>query len=481
MSSFSSDKPAVEELDLRQAPRDYSVEKNLDISNRIQKYETVNSFLESIDKPLNFCDCHNSEIEQLNSESTTSVCPNIRIVSQIGSNSVAGVVYKIIIDRNEAAMKVMPVTNDELLIQNKKEIQIANICSKLVISGQSIFFPIVYGSYVCNNIKYKKGTKFLVDSLKYSVSKNLYNWLVVILTEKGIITQPKVKVALRKFKTSSSIRNVQFDRSEPPEVFLDKMIKEVNIFFEDNKLDMPEIDRTKFLSSEAYQNLIPKLEGNILISEIANADIVNYSKEIIIKGQILPNEKWISIIEGVLFGIRDMQKENIIHKDLHPGNVLVLIKNEGEVIIPLIHDFGSSEIIESWSGEDTRSFDIFTFLSKLINYQLDIEKPGTSEPAKITDSMSPEFLDFIKRFLSIIEEQSKDPSHETPEFMDHIIAIFNSEKTQLIRGGFNKNSYLKNKKKTKKIRKKYKKKLTKKRMINSKKKHISRRIIGSKY
>jgi hypothetical protein len=282
--------------------------------------------------------------------------------------------------------------------------------------------------------------------------------------------QPKVKVALRKFKTSSSIRNVQFDRSEPPEVFLDKMIQEVNTFFEDNKLDMPEIDRTKFLSSEEYQKLIPKLEGNILISEMANADVVNYSKEIIIKGQILPNEKWISIIEGVLFGIRDMQKKNIIHKDLHPGNVLVLIKNEGEVIIPLIHDFGSSEILESWSGEDTRSFDIFTFLSKLIIYQLDIEKPGTSEPAKITDSMSPEFLDFIKRFLSIIESQTKEPQHETPEFMDHIITIFNSEKTQLTRGGFNKNSYLKNKKKTKKIRKKYKKKLTKKRRINSKKK-----------
>jgi hypothetical protein len=196
------------------------------------------------------------------------------------------------------------------------------------------------------------------------------------------------------------------------------MIQEVNAFFKANNLDIPEIDRTKFLSSEEYQKLIPKLEGNILISEMANADVVNYSKEIIIKGQILPNEKWISIIEGVLFGIRDMQKKNIIHKDLHPGNVLVLIKNEGEVIIPLIHDFGSSEILESWSGEDTRSFDIFTFLSKLIIYELDIEKPGTSEPAKITDSMTPEFLDFIKRFLSIIEEQSKDPSHETPEFMD---------------------------------------------------------------
>jgi hypothetical protein len=59
--------------------------------------------------------------------------------------------------------------------------------------------------------------------------------------------------------------------------------------------------------------------------------------------------------------------------------------------------------------------------------------------------------------------------------MDHIITIFNSEKTQLIRGGFNKNSYLKNKKKTKKIRKKYKKKLTKKRRINSKKRHNGRR------
>jgi len=465
MSSFTSDKPAIKELDLRQSPRDYSVEKKLNIGNRIQKYQTVSYFLESIDKPLNFCDCHNSGIEQLNFESSTSLCPNIQIVSQIGSNSAAGVVYKIFIDRNEAAMKVMPVTNDELLTQNKKEIEIANICSQLVISGQSIFFPIVYGSYICNNIKYKKGTKFIVDSLKYSINKNLYDWLVTILTEKGIITLPKVKLGLRKFKTSSSIRNVQFDRSEPPEVFLDKMIKEVNIFFEDNKLEMPEIDRTKILSSEAYQNLIPKLEGNILISEMANADIVNYSKEFITKGQILPNDKWINIIEGVLFGIRDMQKKNIIHKDLHPGNVLVLIKNEGEVIIPLIHDFGNSEILELWSGYDTRSFDIITFLYKITIYQLDIVKPGTSEPAKITDSMTPELVDFIKRFLSIIESQTKEPEHETPEFMDHIITIFNSEKTQLIRGGFNKNSHFKNKKKTKK----YKKKQTKKRRINSKK------------
>jgi hypothetical protein len=473
MSSFSSYEPStIKELDLQQSPRDYSVEKNLNTDNRIKKYETVIDFLARIEiDELKFCDCHNSEIEKINnSESTTSLCPNIQIVSQIGSNSLAGLVYKIFINGNEAAMKVMPVTNDELLTQNKKEIEIANIFSQLVISGQSIFFPIVYGSYICNNIKYKKGTKFIVDSLKYSINKKLYDWLVSILTEKQLINNPKVKVGLRRFKTSSFVRNVEFDRNEGPDFFLHKMIEKVNIFFKDNGLEMPEIDRTKLLSSVAYQNLIPKLEGNILISEMANADIVTYSKEFITKGEILPNDKWINIIEGVLFGIRDMQKENIIHKDLHPGNVLVLIKNEGEVIIPLIHDFGNSEILKLWSRyDDTRSFDIMTFLYRITTYQLDIVKPGTSEPAKITDSMSPELVEFIERFLIIIESQTKEPEYETPEFMDHIITIFNSEKTQLIRGGFNKNSHFKNKKITKKMRKKYKKKQTKKRRINSKK------------
>jgi hypothetical protein len=459
---MSDEAAAVENLDLGQAPREYSVEKHLDIRDRIEKYATIKSFLDSIDKPLNFCDCNNSEIEQLNDETSTSVCPKIQIVSQIGSNSVAGVVYKIIMHNIQSAMKVMPVTNDDLLIQNEKEINIANICSQLVISGQSIFFPIVYGSYSCNNIKYKNGTKFLLDSLNYSISKILYNTIVDILTENQIESQRMIKIALKRFQTNSSNTNVEYDRSNP-ELFVEKMIQVVNNFFKSNKIEIPEINKANYLSGEAYEKMIPKLKGSILISEIANADIVNYSKDFIIERRILPNEKWISIIEGVLLGIRDMQKQNIIHKDLHPGNVLVLIKNKENDIIPLIHDFGNSEIIQTWSIEDTRSFDIITFLDRLIKYELDFVKPETGEPAKITDSMSPEFLEFTKKFLSDIQSQSDN----TPDFMDIIIQMFNSETKSLIRGGHNKKTYFKN---TKKIRRKY----------NSKKKHKSRRIIGKK-
>jgi hypothetical protein len=471
-------------LDLRHTPRDYGVQEEIDILDRYKKNSIIRSYLSNI----NFCECHNYEIELLESlttglqdmASTTSsnsakksLCSNIQIISQIGSDSVDGIVYKISINDIDAVMKVMPITDEKLLNQNKNEIMLANICSELVTTQKSAFFPIVYGSYFCNNIKYKSDCKFLNISLKYEISKILENWGNRIISDSGIVISRGLKTKLKRFRTINYVTNTELFTSKDISIFLDYMIQMMHEYFHDLGLEMPDIDKESLLSTEEYKILIPKLQGNILISEIANADIVNYSIKSINEGQILPDNIWLSIIEGVLIGIKDLQTQNIIHKDLHPGNVLVLINTEQDTITSLIHDFGHSEIIDVWSYDDNRSTDILTFLSKILTYQLNILNPETGEPARITDSMTQNIKRLIDNLLSFIEDETKKPILNSPHFMDHIIDYFIHEQVIKLKGGLNK---------TKKTSsKKYKKKTKKRNQVRNIKKNKKNKKIKFQY
>ena len=84
-------------------------------------------------------------------------------------------VYKINIGSKQAALKVLPITDEKLLEQNLNEIYIAKLLSNLVLNKLSIFFPIVYNSYKCNDIIYPINSKFLPDSFKYAIFKTAYN------------------------------------------------------------------------------------------------------------------------------------------------------------------------------------------------------------------------------------------------------------------------------------------------------------------
>lgn len=404
-------------VDLSLSPRSYDLQSATDISKRLDKYNEVVRYLDEID----FCECQNYKIRKLDagpvsSPFASSICPEIDIISQIGSDSVDGLVYKITIGGTEAAMKVMPIFNTELLERNNNEVQIARICSSLVVSGQSVNFPIVYGSYSCKNIKYKNDSPFLNLSVKYEIANYLFD-----LVQRNVKTNPRNKIKLRNLKSYLNDGDLN----------LENMMDVLNEALSRSGLD------AEFQHIEEDDAFVPHLQGNLLISEMAHADIINYSVKSILEGTVLPNRKWLDIIGGVLTGINNLQQNNICHNDLHPGNVLILLDTHMDRLIPLIHDFGHSIISESWSsgGYETRSTDIVVFLDKLLRYETKEVKPGTSEPAKITDAMTPEMMDLLERLLSSINTLSSEPIHESPDFMNNVIAIFETEKAQMQREG----------------------------------------------
>jgi len=432
--------------------------QSIDNSDRIENYHYVE---EIIDKtPVNICECysHKNLKSYASSSPDTSpiqkTCPTIIIEKQIGSSSVAGVVYKIHIGAKPAALKVLPITDEELIEQNMKEIYIAKLLSGLVLSNISIFFPIVYNSYKCNDIIYPITSKFVPDSFKYAIFKTAYDLLIKILQDNNVdLTNVKNKLNLRRFKTSNILRDLTFTGTQSIHEFIQIITTAVN-----------EKISSFNLSSENYINandIKPRLEGDILISELAQGDLATFIDEILNKDEILSDSIWFNIIECILKGIKDMQSVNVIHNDLHIGNVLVLIKNDR--ITMLIHDFGNSSINDNWNA-DERTFDILKFLDNIKTYVF-------SNGKRTTSSMSSKFQTFIDIFIEFIE---KNKSSE-PSFMDTLISFFYHEKEEFLKsestsGGKYKNKNSKKERKNIKSKKKRKNIKSKKNKKNIKSK-----------
>lgn len=488
-------KPPVKQINLEYFPWIMGVIPNLTPHNRIETYNAAKRILN--DFTPNFCNCKNENVRVTINSATPET--TIAILNRVGEKSRAGIIYRIQIGDILAALKVMPITEENHVNKNKKETKIANLLSEHVVNNTCKFFPLVYGNYDCEDILYPIDSEFLGDALKYAISRKANEILETTLHDflnelDGIkeeeILRRTVRLAIRNVKKIPSfLKNNTYTGIESTSVFLNDMAREVNRIFE--------ISGIKYVDT-TEEELKPKLEGNLLISELANGDIISYSKYLINKSEKLSNNYWFEILEGVLEGIKVMQSDNIIHNDLHPGNVLILIKKTE--IIPLIHDFGESEIInvnerETWNLEK-RSTDIKHFLDTILKTELIIDN-GT---AHITDAMSDEFKKFTIDYLKLVDDLSKNHETNQETYMELIINKFNEMKTiffqsnpsqaptpppvppikpleELVstpRGG-NRRTHSKNKAKTRKPYKKNNKKTTKKRRMYSKKKRGSRR------
>jgi tRNA A-37 threonylcarbamoyl transferase component Bud32 len=491
-------KPHVRQINLEDFPWIQGVDPSLANHNRIETYETAKNIL-SVFSP-NFCNCKNENIrvEKTTKPEIPGTIPTIAILNRVGEKSRAGIVYRIQIGDIVAALKVMPITEENHVNKNIKETENANKLSNLVVENECKFFPLVYAAYKCEDILYPLDSEFLGDALKYAISIKATKKLETTLTEKKFYAMPDknnlhrtVRLAIRNVKKIPSVlKNMSYRGIESTQEFLNTMADEVNKILEISGIKGSDIKE---------EDLKPKLEGNLLISELANGDIISYSKYLINKTEKLSNNYWFEILQGVLKGIKAMQSVNIIHNDLHPGNVLILIKNDE--ILPLIHDFGESEIVkedETWNLEK-RSTDITHFLDTILKTVLIIEQ-GT---APITDAMSEEFKQFTIDYLKLADDLSQNPETNQETYMELIINKFNEMKTEFFqrnplpdptpppvppinpieelvptpRGG-NRKTNSKNKAKTRKTRKTYKnfnKKITKKQKKHSKKKRGSRR------
>lgn len=246
------------------------------------------------------------------------------ILKRIGSPSMSGEVYLLKCGDFKFVTKILPIISEKSVIENQNEIKIAIKASELVLTDQSEYFPIVYGSGICLETKWDKSSRFYQDNNNYFLKHHL---------------SEKLPSHLRKqFLLATKTLNIKEE------------ILDVYSNMSGNKGEEVDLEH--------------KTLSHILMSELAWGDL----------GQLLSlgkinKELWNEIVSQILLGINDMQEKlGIVHNDLHQENILIyLIYEEGDFYINcLIHDFGKSTFVSSWDREK-RTADVEKILEILEN------------------------------------------------------------------------------------------------------------------
>jgi serine/threonine protein kinase len=260
-------------------------------------------------------------IENLNiSQDDTHLC-NINTNKRIGSESTMAQVFEVEINNYPVAVKVLPITSKESYSQIENEVNLARLASQFVLEDKSIYFPIVYGGILCpetyfyNGAYYEKSRRF-----------QEYEYLLSLTNDEKKISQ--ILSYKKKFVDASVVAK---------KVFLAK-----DLLF------------------------TGKVKAYLLFSELASYDLKYYLQH---------NTLTIELIKDIFKAIYDLHtKLNIVHNDLHLGNILIK-GNQGN-LVPLIHDFGKS-YISDFESEYDRKDDLLHILNKLIelNNNLGIFNP----------------------------------------------------------------------------------------------------------
>jgi hypothetical protein len=240
----------------------------------------------------------------------------IQIIERIGSDSGYGEVYKLKITDNFFAGKIMPILSEKSIEDNQNEIRIAKIVSKEVEEKRSIYFPLVYGSIKCQNTYFNPKSKFYEEGIRYS----LYFWLCENVYKECSSAQKKRIINEHKNQSLNDILN-------------------------------------------KYENFPKNIFSYVMLSELCFGDLKQF---LYYYSKYLSEKSWIKLLYHIFSAIKYLnEKCGILHNDLHTSNILVKLKEKNEkkyYLIPLIHDFGKSEL--------KKSYDLWSLEEKLI----DIEK-----------------------------------------------------------------------------------------------------------
>lgn len=294
---------------------------------------------------------------------------NIEVKKRIGSPSTMAQVFQVEINsQNDSipiAAKLLPICNEESVNSNKNEMEIAFRASELVLNSENLIncFPIVYNTdsslFLC------KETYFYDKDEKYdwyNKSKR-YQQFGTILSNKYPDKFDKIMLMKRQIKD--------------PEI----IVKALNLDIE----------------------LPTKIESHILFSELAYCDLGYY-----LNSSFEEDYKfYYEIIKQVFKAIETLHtKLNVVHRDLHLGNILVL-SLENPII--LIHDFGKSKFSDFDTYVDKVN-DISYFLSQIT----DESKNLFSIPYKLKE--------YINQCIDILDENidMKYPITKVVEFWENL-------------------------------------------------------------
>lgn len=212
---------------------------------------------------------------------------------------------------NNIAVKITPYRN-----KSKTEIEILEIVTKGVLKNETQNFNILYRSFICN---YADNFKFESTHIDNKINQ---------LNEMSELSNELNKVEKKMETYKPKMFNVFKTAYDSLKVIIE----------ENNKLIQKKIIKYKGFTEEAL----------IIVNELADMDLHDYLKQ----------EK-IQDLEGIFkqiaYGCDYMRKNNIIHFDLHVGNILLkkqknaVIKYKNNEIksdyIVKITDFGRSIIL----------------------------------------------------------------------------------------------------------------------------------------
>lgn len=240
---------------------------------------------------------------------------NINIVKRIGSPSTMAEVYHSKIGNLDVACKLLPINSSTSIRQIENEFKLAS----LVGNGNEIYFPYVYNKFYINDTYfYNQKCLFLQNdtSKDFTSSSRWYQYYDYLLT------------------------------NAPQEIIL-------SIISYKQKFIEPDITRDRICP-----NIIipPKIKSGILLSEILEYDLSYY-----LNYNTLSIKEWIELLAHIFRAIEIMHtKYNILHNDLHLGNILINDK------IPIIHDFGKSSI-SNFNNYYDKQHDILYFIGQLLD------------------------------------------------------------------------------------------------------------------
>lgn len=264
------------------------------------------------------------------------------IIKRIGTESTDGEIYLVQLKGtdNYAVFKIIPYKNQHTEATWLNELAIAEICSNMVKQGECMFFPITYTNYRCNNLIFPSTSLLYKVSFRYEILEYAFQSLEAILdTDDDLRDAKEMIYSLRnRIEYEPDFINIKTIILENIKAFLKK--RNINA---DIQIDV-------------------KIKGFVIVNELGQMDLsqyISYKKGI--REKII-DEEWFQLINHILNGIKWLQIKNILHDDLHMGNVLLLNKTDGNTW--LIHDFGKSKILTEWTLENKKK-DILCFIDAL--------------------------------------------------------------------------------------------------------------------
>lgn len=304
--------------------------------------------------------------------SETKPCElSLDIKNRIGSESNNGVVYKMNYDDNLFAFKILKLDNIKTYDKNLKEIILAENFGESVEKEYIAYFPMFLVGGNCGDFKYPNdegGLKMKKYALEYEKE----------------IRKLKIYAKNNNIKSIEDLNSTE-KKSASKSIKLDEDIEDPN-----------------------------KIPVQFMISELGKGDIINWTTENKNDKNFAP--RLFEFFKNSLEGIHYMHLKNVVHNDLHMGNVLIVERGCGEIAV--IHDFGESELVDGYGEYIVNSLylkDVDRFLkefsynlilsqnkdkNKLLTLILDISR----NIKKINMSLKNKFIDLIPtifiRFLN---------------------------------------------------------------------------------